>query len=201
MGLVRQFLGVTGLGQTLIRQLGDAGGPVSSRVSSELDNIIAWAKDAPRVLHRNFGSAGSSGAGETDLMTFSVPGGTLGTDNDFLRVCSWGNFANNTNTKTVRVYYAGTDLGATITSTGAAAQSQVWGYEVLIARTGAATAETFITTWLSPNASAGPNTQEFTRIGTPAPTHANANTFKNTGQGTNNNDVTEEGLIIELYQQ
>lgn len=199
MSLARLF---TPLGDLVIRKIGDTGGAPSSRVASELDNIIAWAKISPRIIATNFGTAGSVGAAETDLMTFSVPANSLATNNDFLRISARGLDANNGNNKTVRIYYAGANMGADIATIGAAGTNQTWGYDAVIARTGAATAKAYIVAWLSTNAAAGPNTQEFSRINaTLTPTHANANTFKITGQATNNNDVTQEGLIIELYQQ
>src|SRR5262245_66413973 len=97
MSLTRVFTGVTGLGQVIIKRIGDVGGPPASRVSSELDNIIAWAKDSPRRVGFNFSTVGNVGTGLDTLHTFTLPANSLATNNDELECRFGGCYANNTN--------------------------------------------------------------------------------------------------------
>lgn len=103
MSLARIYSGVTGLGQTIIRKLTDVGGPPASRVSEELDNIIAWAKDAPRCIHRNITGTGNVGTGLDSLHSFSLPANSLATNGDWVRFTYSGAFATNDNDKRIRV--------------------------------------------------------------------------------------------------
>lgn len=104
MSLARLF---PTIGSLIIRNLGDAGGPPSDRVSQELDNLIAWAKDAPRVIHRSFPSppTGNVGAGPDTIHTFSLPAGSLATNGDYLKVRYAGLFAGDADQKTIVVSF------------------------------------------------------------------------------------------------
>jgi hypothetical protein len=99
MSLARLF---PTIGSLIIRKLGDTGGPPSDRVSQELDNLIAWAKDAPRCILRNFAvNGGNIGTGLDTLHSFSLPANSLATNGDYLSIWYAGGFAGNANTKRV----------------------------------------------------------------------------------------------------
>lgn len=105
MSLTRVF---TTIGSVLVRKLGDAGGPPSGRVSQELDNIIAWAKDAPRNIKRDTSTVGNVGIGLSTLHTFSLDTpNRLTANNDYLNVWYGGTFAATTNTKQVQAKFGG----------------------------------------------------------------------------------------------
>ena len=71
---------------------------------------------------------------ETDLVTGTITGGTLGTDLDTLYIRAFGNFADNANGKRLKFYWDGN----VITDTGAQAwQNQGWQLHVIIIRRGA----------------------------------------------------------------
>lgn len=107
MALARIYSGVTGLGQTIIRKLTDVGGPPASRVSEELDAIIAWAKLSPRCIQRDTSTVNSSGVGPDVLHTYSLPANSLATDGDYLSVWYGGNFAANDRNKAVNAQFDG----------------------------------------------------------------------------------------------
>lgn len=108
MGLARIFPGVTGLGQMIIRQLGDVGGPPASRVDTELDTIIAWAKDAVREVGRDTSVVGNVGLGLDNLHSFSLDTpNRLNTNGDWVRVSQGGTFAANANTKRLVFSFGG----------------------------------------------------------------------------------------------
>jgi len=105
------------LGNTIIRQLGDAGGPRSDWVTDEINNLIAWAKDAPRRIHFNTSIVGNVGAGLDVLHTFSLdtPNRLL-TDGDELIVWYGGNTTANDTDKRVNAFFGGTAYEAAPTT-------------------------------------------------------------------------------------
>src|SRR5262245_28344898 len=98
MSLVRQH---NPLGNVIIRNIGDAGGPRSDWVADEINNLIAWAKDAPRVIHRNTATTGTVGTGLDNLHSFSLPAGSLASDGDFVEFIYGGILATNDNQKRI----------------------------------------------------------------------------------------------------
>ena len=94
------------LSQLIIRQLGDGGGPRADQVSAELDSLIAWAKDAPRCIHRNITTVGTVTTGLDSLHSFSLdtPNRLL-TNGDWVRVTYAGNLATNDNQKRLQTSF------------------------------------------------------------------------------------------------
>jgi hypothetical protein len=97
-----------GLGVTIVRNLGDNGGCVAGRTESEFDTIFNWSKDAIRCIHRDFTPVGNVGTGVDDLMSFTLPAGTLATNGDYLTVDYGGLFNNNDDDKRVLALFDGT---------------------------------------------------------------------------------------------
>jgi hypothetical protein len=124
-----------GLGVTIVRNLGDNGGPVASRVEAELDALVAWAKTSPRVIHVDFSTVGNVGAGPDVLHTYTLPANSLATDGDFLRVRYAGRFAGDADTKTIDVRFGG------VSAISLAETQGVWGwlYDITYIRTTATT--------------------------------------------------------------
>jgi hypothetical protein len=100
LSLVRVF---SDLGQLIIRNIGDNGGPRADRVSAEFDSIIAWAKDAPRCIHRNITATGTITTGLDSLHSFSLPANSLATNGDWVRFRYAGNLASNDNQKRLQI--------------------------------------------------------------------------------------------------
>jgi hypothetical protein len=48
--------------------------------------------------------------GEEDASTFTIPGGTLAADGDYLELLMWGKFAGSAGTTTVKVYWNGASI-------------------------------------------------------------------------------------------
>ena len=57
-----------------------------------------------KVLHRNITAAGNVSTTESTWMNYTLPGATLGVNEDAVRIHVWGTCAANTNTKTVKLY-------------------------------------------------------------------------------------------------
>jgi len=100
------------LGSVIIRQLGDAGGPVSNRVEAELDNLVAWVRAMPRNIWRDVSVVNSSGVGPDVLHTFTLPANSLETNGDYLTVWYGGKFAINDRDKSVQAQFDGQDYEA-----------------------------------------------------------------------------------------
>ena len=80
--------------------------------------------------------ATAANTNETDLWTYSLPEGTLDTDGKTLRITAWGTTAANTNSKTVKLYFAGTVIRSSTTTTSAAG----WMATGVVTRTSASNA-------------------------------------------------------------
>jgi hypothetical protein len=129
---------------------------------------------------------------EDNLMTYSVPASTLGTNNDVLEFHAFGTTANNADTKTIRAYFGATkliDSGSLVLTNGS------WEIRGKVIRTGA-TAQIAVAA-IDTNSAAVLGA--FNTYTTPAETLANAITLKFTGQaGTANaNDIVQTGLVVE----
>jgi hypothetical protein len=75
------------------------------------------ADHAPRVLSDRAGPITNSGSGETDMETYTVPGGTLARAGQILRYVVQGGTNNNTNSKTFKLKLGSTTF-LTVTFTG-----------------------------------------------------------------------------------
>lgn len=208
MSLARIYSGAAGLGSLIIHKLTDTGGPPASRVSEELDNVIAWAKDSPRCIEVNTSQAGNVGTGLDNLHGFSLPAGSLATDEDYLHLRYTGSFANTEDDKQTRVTMDGqviSSIGAVIDMEGGA-----WSYDIYIVRTSATTVRasvmcTMVNIRKADGALVATPSGGFVFAqnvtATVSNLNSNAVTLQVLGEGTNNDDVTQNLSIIELRQQ
>lgn len=136
-------------------------------------------------------AVGNVGVGEDDLITYSVPASTLGTNGDFIEFDMAGTFAANANSKRVRIKFGATTLFDT---TALIFNGVDWRAQGKIIRTGAATQKAICTF-----TTASTLLTQLTDYTTPAETLSGAVTLKATGEATSNNDVVQEFLTIESY--
>ena len=134
-------------------------------------------------------AVGNVGGGEDDLISESLPAGTLSVDGDAIRIVAAGTFAANANNKTVKLYFGGTVL---VSSGAVAVNNGNWRIEALVIRTGAATQKASASLACSDPATLA------ARSGYAAPTEtlSGAVTIKVTGEGTADGDVTAELLHV-----
>ena len=135
---------------------------------------------------------GNVGAGEDDLITFTLPAASLHTNGMGVRVTAWGITANNANAKTLRVYF-----GASLATIGLDPSiNGQWKVTLIIVRTGAATQEAWIDVI---SATSTANTPEhFTFVLAPTQTLSGAIVIKMTGQATASDDIIQRAMITEL---
>lgn len=141
----------------------------------------------------NTTAVGNITTGEDDLMTYSVPANTMGTDGDYMSFRASGTIANNANAKRIRIKYGAT----TILDTGAAglpaSVAASWKCEAEVIRTGAATQK------CSGKLEVGNGTTyPFVAYVTAAETLSGAVTFKLTGEATSTDDIIQETLTARL---
>jgi len=195
------------LGKLIIRNIGDVGGPRSDLVDAELDNIIAWAKNSPRVIKVDVSVVGNVGAGLDSLHSFSLPANSLATNGDWVRFRYCGNCATNDNDKRLQ-----TSIDAQVLeNTGLIDIDQGW-WRVEGTYTRLSATSLFAESCISfgflnqldgAAAQAGSSLRLISRNAnlTVANLNSNAVTMLVQAEATANNDVTQNLSIIELYQQ
>ena len=130
----------------------------------------------------------NSGAVETNLMTRSVAGNVLGTDNDYLEVEAWGEIVAPSGNVTIKMYFGSTVIFNT-TSLGLSAGA--WRLKASIYR-GSATTQVTVTTYDGEVSALNNNTQ----VAAPSETLSGAVTIKCTGQAAASDEVFQEGFRI-----
>lgn len=134
-------------------------------------------------------AVGNVGAGTDDLQSYTMPASVLSVDGRCLRITAWGTTANNVNAKTVTL-----DLGSQVIMTQALTTSiaGTWRITALITRTGSSTQDVFaellqLTTIVhKQTVTAGTQTDTATIV------------IKCTGAATTDNDLVQEGLLVEI---
>jgi len=145
------------------------------------------------IMNVNTTAVGNVGTGEDDLMTYSIPASTLGTNGASIRFRASGTIANNVNAKRIRVKYGGTtvlDTGAAGIPVSAAIQ---WVLEGEIIRTGATTQKC--------NANLSTNNAtlaSYVGYSTAAETLSGAVTLKLTGEAVANDDIVQETMTVSF---
>lgn len=141
-------------------------------------------------------AVGNVGAGEDTLMSYTLPASTLTTNGMAVKVIAWGHTANNANAKTLKGYFGATQVfgGSGISLTVSELGSWMAGFVVM--RTGAATQACAAQVCGGP-AGSGVTLASVTAT-TPAETLSGTVLIKFTGQATSDNDVTQEGFVVEL---
>lgn len=138
----------------------------------------------------NTTAVGNVGVGEDDLITYTMPANALGTNGDFVKIRAWGTTANNANAKVVKLYFGTTFITLTLT----ASQNDTWIIDATIVRVASNGQEAIgsISDW---NAGT-PQFKNF-QNGSLAQDLTAAVVIKCTGEATDNNDIVQEGLVVE----
>lgn len=144
----------------------------------------------------NTTAVGNIGAGEDTLITYSLPATTLYQAGKGVRITAWGTTANNSNPKTIKMYF-----GSTVILTTALTISQVgvWRAVAEVYSTGSS-AQTYI----SDLNQGGATTIVDAEQGTASETDTAAIVIKCTGTvtdgggGINDSDLIQKGLLVEL---
>lgn len=138
---------------------------------------------------------GNVGGGTDDLISYTLPAGVLSVTGRALRIRAWGITANNSNPKTITL-----NVGSQTVMTQALTVSiaGTWRIEATVIRTGDSTQDVFAellqlaTIVHKQTATAG------TQTDTSAIVIKCTGTVTDGGGGINNDDLVNEGLIVEL---
>ena len=139
------------------------------------------------LLHVNTTPVGNVGAGEDDLITYTLPGGTLATNGDSLLCTFAGTTAANTNAKTGKLYFGASSSSLLSTSS---AGVTYWKMQMLVVRTGAATQR--VVMWGGNNGA-----DIYNQYFDATETLSGNITIKATGTGVSNDDVIAKFLTVE----
>jgi hypothetical protein len=143
-------------------------------------------------------SGANVGTSETDMATYTMPGGTLSTGK-VLRITAFGTTAANANTKTVRLRFGGTEIGRPMNAN--AANNASWSVtNSYVIATGAATQNAWVRTSQNTTNALGTNENANNLFNSsPTETLSGSIVIKVTGQSnTASNDVLLKGFIVEL---
>jgi len=143
-------------------------------------------------LFVDFTQHGTTLAAETTLASDTILGNTLNTNGTYLELEAWGSFANNANNKTLKLKFGSTVLY----NTGAIrARNSSWHVKAIIARTGSATEKGNVEI-----ISSDPLVlDESINFSVSENLTTDLELFF-TGQGTADNDILQEAMIIRWYK-
>lgn len=141
-------------------------------------------------INVNTTTVGNVGAGEDDLMSYTIPAAVLSTNGDTIEFKRAGTFAASANNKQYKVKYGATTIFDTGVLVITAASD--WSVEGLIIRTGAATQKAIVTFRCSDVL-----VTVSTDYTTPAETLSGTVVLKATGEGVSDNDIVEELCVID----
>ncbi|MGQ0828338.1 MAG: hypothetical protein ACT4ON_08085 [Bacteroidota bacterium] len=133
---------------------------------------------------------GNNGTGEKNLKLFTLPANLIDTNNSYMEITATGEFATNSNSKTIKFYFGTTLI---LTSGALTTNGGTWTLNATITRTNATnqTAEATITVnGVTSTVTSSSPTQNL----------ANEVILKCTGEGTANNDVVQKTLIIKYFK-
>lgn len=134
-------------------------------------------------------AVGNVGGGTDDLQSYDLPANVLSANGVTLRIYAWGTTANNVNAKTVTLNFGSQTIMTQALTTSLAG---TWRIEAIVARTGSSTQDIFaellqLSTIIHKHTlTAGTQTDTA------------AITIKCTGAATADNDIVQEGLVVEV---
>jgi hypothetical protein len=151
----------------------------------------------PSVAHKDISAVGNVGGGEDDLMSYTLPANALSAAGKGVRITANGTTANNSNPKTVKLYFGGTEI-ATLALT--VSQVNAWRYCGEVIFRGGVLYNSDIQ--LSQGGTTKQTNEIATTLNGPDPTGAliikATATVTDGGGGINNDDVLMRKLLVEF---
>lgn len=135
-----------------------------------------------------------TGAGASDLMTYTMPANTLSANGNMIRIKAWGSTANNANAKVLALQFSGNTV---VSSTLNSSITGSWEINAVISRTGSNTQQRTGTLSQTAQGTSG----SFLQVqgqGTEAVTDTSTIIVKcRATTATASNDIVQNGMIIE----
>lgn len=145
------------------------------------------------LLDAQTSSVGNVGTGEDDLHSYTLPANTLNTDNRGLIWRAHGTFANNANTKTLRLKFGSATVLAVTLPTSVDGR---WVSEVRVLRSGS-NAQRVVASCTYFNSGTPGDTKVVFDTSAPTQTDTSSIVIKCTGQATSNDDVQQLASSVE----
>ena len=157
-----------------------------ARTIRNMRSFIGTEGVIPR--HVDLVKVGNVGAGEDDLISVSLAADLLSTDSEGIKITAWGVKANNANAKTVKLHFGSGDLGGLALT---ANELGAWKIEAYIFRTAEDVQKGTLSIYDGPT--------DGSLIATIAETEDDGLPIivKCTGTATADDDIEQEGLIVE----
>lgn len=138
----------------------------------------------------NTTAVGNVGAGEDDLMTYSLPASALKAAGVGVHITVWGTTASNANAKTLKLYFG---TAVILTNALTISIAGVWRVEADVFSTGIDTQD--YVSQLVTTGTAGVALNDI-EVGSLTQDDGAAITIKCTGEATSNNDIIQEGMLV-----
>lgn len=138
-------------------------------------------------------AVGNSGAGEDDLITFTLPAARMSDNGDYIKITAWGTLAANVNSKQVKLKFGGTTL---YDSTAQIQSGWSWLFEAMVVRTGASTQKALAKATYDNVVTLYTNELTLTN---PAETLSWTVIIKCTGEWVASDDISQEWLIVTYF--
>lgn len=145
------------------------------------------------TLSVNTNAVGNVGGGTDDLMTYSLPANSLSANGKGVRITAWGSTNNNANAKSLQMYFGSSLILVTLTTSIVGR----WKCVAEVFRTGSSTQKFNAVLLECASGSLAAGKQQH-QDGTLLETDSGAITIKCTGAATTDNDITQDGMIVEF---
>jgi hypothetical protein len=146
--------------------------------------------------HVNTTAVGNVGTGTDDLMSYTLPANSLSANGKGVRVTAWGTTANNANAKAIAIVVGSTSVNFTMTASAA----KRWRIVGTIIKTGANAQDVQM---IMEEHSTGGTTAASLSLASNTLTAVQTDTadiiIKSTGIATNDNDIVQEGMLVEFF--
>ena len=148
---------------------------------------ITWQRVRKVVVRLNTDTTqtGNVGTGEDDLISYNLTANIL-EGGQFVRITAWGTTANNSNTKTLKLYFGSLILTHSLPTSA----SGRWRVEALITPT-QEDSQKYVSQLIT-------ESSQDVEVGSLTEDDSTEITIKCTGEATANNDIVQEGLVVEL---
>lgn len=147
------------------------------------------------VLSNDIQEVGNVGAGEDDLITYTLAANSLNVSGDFLEIVAFGTLASNSNSKTINFKFGSQTVYATDTN---AANGGAWYFKVLIFRDALSTQKIIVTAH-SDNTTLQNDTAYSANYTTGTQDLTSSQIIKCTATGVADNDIIQHAMIIKYY--
>ncbi len=171
--------------------------PVWVRFFQDLWRRVGGQRDLKLggVLSNDIQEVGNVGAGEDDLITYTLVANSLNTTGDYIEIIVFGTLASNSNSKTIALKFGGQTIYTTEANT---ANGGTWYLRALIFRNGSS-AQKIIVTVDSDNTTLQNDSQYSANYTSGTQDLTSDQIIKCTGEGVADNDIIQQAMIIIYY--